>query len=128
MLWRMSSRICLKWFVLFSTRAKSQGFVNVISENYLLRDYMLDNALTFISDPKAIPTIVADYARTERNTVLKLLIRMAGEQVGEEEIAEALTVSGIDFESPVDALNELIRKHCSIDDISLRVYFREVTL
>lgn len=113
---------------LFSTRAKSQGFVNVISENYLLRDYMLDNALTFISDPKAIPTIVADYARTERNTVLKLLIRMAGEQVGEEEIAEALTVSGIDFESPVDALKELIRKHCSIDDISLRVYFREVTL
>ena len=39
---------------LFSTRAKSQGFINVISENYLLRDYMLGNALTFISDPKAI--------------------------------------------------------------------------
>ena len=63
---------------LFSTRAKQQGFINVISENYLLRDYMFENARTFIADPKAVPTIVADYARTERNTILKLLMRMTG--------------------------------------------------
>lgn len=113
---------------LFATRARQQGFINVISENYLLRDYMFQNAQTFISDPKAIPTIVADYARTERNTVLKLLMRMAGEQVPEEDIAEALMVSGISFESPVDTLKDLIRKHCSIDEINLRVYFKEVLL
>ena len=113
---------------LFSTRAKSQGFINVISENYLLRDYMLGNALTFISDPKAIPAIVADYARTERNTVLKLLMRMSGEQVSEEEIAETLMVNGISFESPVETLKELIRKHCSIDEINIRVYFKETLL
>ena len=113
---------------LFSTRAKSQGFINVISENYLLRDYMLGNAQTFISDPKAVPAIVADYARTERNTVLKLLIRMAGEQVSEEEIAETLMVSGIACESPAESLKALIRKHCSTDEISLQVNFREVLL
>ena len=113
---------------LFSTRAKQQGFINVISENYLLRDYMFQNAQTFISDPKAVPTIVADYARTERNTVLKLLMRMAGEQVPEEDIAEALMVSGISFESPVDTFKELIRKHCNIDEINFRVSFREVLL
>ncbi len=113
---------------LFATRAKQQGFINVISENYLLRDYMFQNAQTFISDPKAIPTIAADYARTERNTVLKLLMRMAGEQVPEEDIAEALMVSGIRFESPVDTLKELIRKHCSIDEINLSVHFKEVLL
>lgn len=113
---------------LFSTRAKQQGFINVISENYLLRDYMFENARTFIADPKAVPTIVADYARTERNTILKLLMRMTGEQVGEEEIADALMVSGISFESPIDTFKELIRKHCSIDEVNLRVYFREVLL
>lgn len=113
---------------LFATRAKSQGFINVISENYLLRDYMVDNALTFISDPKAIPAIVADYARTERNTVLKLLMRMESEQVSEDEIAEALMVSGISFESPEEALKELIRKHCNIDEIHIRIYFKEVPL
>lgn len=113
---------------LFSTRAKSQGFINVISENYLLRDYMLDNALTFISDPKAIPAIVADYARTERNTVLKLLMRMAGEQVSEEELAETLMVNGISFDSPIDTLKELICKHCNVEEINIRVYFRESLL
>ena len=113
---------------LFSTRAKQQGFINVISENYLLRDYMFENARTFIADPKAVPTIVADYARTERNTILKLLMRMTGEQVGEEEIADALMVSGISFESPIDTFKELIKKHCSIDEVNLRVYFKEVLL
>ena len=113
---------------LFSTRAKQQGFINVISENYLLRDYMFENARTFITDPKAVPTIVADYARTERNTILKLLMRMTGEQVGEEEIADALMVSGISFESPIDTFKELIKKHCSIDEVNLRVYFKEVLL
>lgn len=110
---------------LFATRAREQGFVNVISENYLLRDYMFENAQTFISDPKAIPTIVADYARTERNTVLKLLMRMAGDQISEEEIEEALMVSGISFDSAIDTLKELIYKHCNINEINIKVFFRE---
>ena len=71
---------------------------------------------------------MADYARTERNTVLKLLMRMSGEQVSEEEIAETLMVNGISFESPVETLKELIRKHCSIDEINIRVYFKETLL
>ncbi len=109
----------------FSTRAEQQGFVNVISENYLLRDYMLDNVLTFVSDPKAIPTIVADYARTERNTVLKLIMRMTENQVSEEEIVNALMISGIKFEDAFETLKELIRKHCTVNEINIRVYFRE---
>ena len=46
----------------------------------------------------------------------------------EEDIAEALMVSGISFESPVDTFKELIRKHCNIDEINFRVSFREVLL
>ncbi len=113
---------------LFSTRAKQQGFINVISENYLLRDYMLDNVQTFISDPKAIPTIVADYARTERNTILKLIMRMSEGQVGEDEVVQALTISGIKFEDPFVAMKALIRKHCFINEINIRVYFRETLM
>ena len=112
---------------LYATRAKQQGFINVISENYLLRDYMLENAKTFLADPKAIPTIVADYTRSERNTVLRLLMRMAGEPVSEEEIVETLMVSGIAFdaEEPLDTLKRLIHKHCNIEEINMRIYFRD---
>lgn len=113
---------------LFSTRAKQQGFVNIISGNYLLRDYMLGNPNTFLSDPKAIPTVVADYAKTERNTVLKLLMRMTAEQVPEEDIAKELTLCGIRFTSPGDTFKELIQKHCSIDEINFRVHFKEALL
>ena len=109
----------------FSTRAEQQGFINVISENYLLRDYMLDNVQTFISDPKAIPTLVADYARTERNTVLKLIMRMTENQVSEEEIINALMISGIKFDDAFETLKELIYKHCTVNEINIRVYFRE---
>lgn len=115
---------------LYATRAKQQGFINVISENYLLRDYMFENAQTFLTDPKAIPTIVADYTRSERNTVMKLLMRMSGEQVGEDEIAETLMVSGIAFdaEAPLETLKMLIYKHCDIEEINIRIYFRDELL
>lgn len=110
---------------LFSTRAQQQGFINVISENYLLRDYMLGNVRTFVADPKAIPTIVADYARTERNTVLKLIMRMTDEQISEDDLAQTLLISGIKFDDPFERIKELIHKHCTIDEINIRVYFRE---
>lgn len=112
---------------LYATRAKQQGFINVVSENYLLRDYMFANAKTFLTDPKAVPTIVADYTRSERNTVLKLLMRMAGEPVCEDDIAEAFMVSGIvyDEDTPADTLKELIYKHCNIDEINIWIHFRD---
>lgn len=109
----------------FSSRAKSQGFINVISENYLLRDYMLDNVDVFMADPKAIPTIVPDYARTERNMVLKLIMMMAYDSVSEERVAKELMLCGIQFEDPYVALKSLIVKHCNIEDASLSVRFRE---
>lgn len=79
----------------FSTRAKVQGFVNVISPNYMLRDYMADNAEIFAMDAKAIPTIVADYARTERNSILRLLMQMASRPVKEADIRTDLEYLGI---------------------------------
>ena len=80
----------------FSTRAKNQGFINIISPEYLLKDYMLDNDGIFTADPKAIPCIVADYAPTARNVVLRLCLRMSAGQVSEEEIRRELTLTDVD--------------------------------
>lgn len=110
---------------LFSSRAVSQGFINVISENYFLRDYMLDNVSVFLADPKAIPTIVPDFARTERNTVLKLIMAMAEKQVSEDTVAEEFMLGGIPYEDPYRKLTELIKKHCFVDNVSIEVFFRE---
>lgn len=79
----------------FSTRSESQGFVNIISQNYLLRDYMAKNASMFLTDAKAIPNIVADYSKTNRNVVLSAILRMSNHSVPEEELIEELSLIGI---------------------------------
>lgn len=79
----------------FSTRGKEQCFVNVISTEYMLKDYMTENADIFISDPKAIPYISADFARTQRNTILQLMLQLCYGRVNEKQIRTALYQAGI---------------------------------
>lgn len=86
----------------FSTRAMSQGFVNVISPNYLLRDYMAENEGLFNADPKAIPYFVADYAHTRRNVALRLSLRLCSGKVREDEMRRELML--------IDADTDDIRK------------------
>ena len=88
----------------FATRAEGQGFVNVITSDYLLKDYMADNEKIFTTDPKAIPYIVADYARTVRNVVLRLCLRMTIEPVREADVLQELLLIGIKTESPAEVL------------------------
>ncbi len=80
---------------IFSSRSLKEGFVNIISSHYLLRDYMINFIDLFLSDAKAIPTIVPDYARTERNVILKLLLMMTTFPLSEEFIRRELVLSGI---------------------------------
>ena len=49
----------------FSTRGKEKSFTNVLSSNYMLRGYMCCNEKLFLNDPRAVPQISADYARTK---------------------------------------------------------------
>lgn len=79
---------------LYATRARTQGFVNLISDDYLLRDYMVSNAEIFAADPKAIPSIVPDFARTERNSVLRLILTMAAFEVPATAVAKELEIIG----------------------------------
>ncbi len=80
----------------FSTRSKNQGFINVISPEYMLKDYMAENASVFETDPKAIPYITADYARTRRNVTFRILLMMSCIDVNEDAIAKEFTLMGID--------------------------------
>jgi hypothetical protein len=70
----------------FATRAKRSGFINLISDDYLLRDYMTGNREVFSVDPKAIPSIVPDYTRTERNVILRLLLMLESFGLTESEL------------------------------------------
>ena len=81
----------------FATRIGSRGFINVITSDYLLRDYMAANEGIFNADPKAIPYIVADHARTERNVVLRLCLRMSVEPVPDRELHRGADAAGSRF-------------------------------
>lgn len=76
----------------FATRAQKQGFINIISSEYMLKEYMAQNEAIFNADPKAIPYLIADYARTNRNVALRLCMRMSCSSVTEQEVYQELTL------------------------------------
>jgi len=88
----------------FATRATDQGFINVITSQYLLKDYMADNDSIFNADPKAIPYITADYARTNRNVVLRLCLRMSAGFVPQQEVRRELMLIDRDQGDPAECL------------------------
>ena len=79
----------------FATRSTEQGFINVVSSDYLLKDYMAANDAIFEADPKAIPYLAADYARTERNVILRLMLLMSISQVVEETVRKEFSLVGL---------------------------------
>ncbi len=85
----------------FATRATGQSFINIISPQYLLHDYMAENDGLFDTDPKAIPTIVADYAGTPRNVALRLFLRMSLGDITKHELSDELQLIGVSGENPV---------------------------
>lgn len=95
----------------FATIAEQQGFVNVISSEYMLREYMSDNTEIFTADPKAIPYITADYARTKRNAILSLCLLLCIDSVKEENLFRQLTILNLETKDPVA---EMWREICTI--------------
>ena len=82
---------------MFETRSTESGFVNLISEEYLLRDYMTGNRDLFAADPKVVPSLVPDTASTERNTVLQILLQLSVFGMRESELAAHLDALGYPF-------------------------------
>ena len=95
----------------FATIAEQQGFVNVISTEYMLRDYMATNTDMFTADAKAIPYITADYARTKRNAILTLCLLLCIDSVKEEILRRHMLLLNLDTK---DLTGELWREICVI--------------
>ncbi len=84
----------------FATIAEAQGFVNVISSEYMLREYMSSNTELFTADAKAIPYITADYARTKRNAILSLCLLLCIDSVQEVVLERQLLMLNLDTREP----------------------------
>lgn len=112
-------RMCL-------SRGSVQSFVNVISENYLLRDYMRYNRQLFATDAKAIPAISPSYARTERNMVLKLILMMADSPIDESVIEHEFALLDIRTDDLYSTMMELIAKYTDISDSLITVRNRQL--
>lgn len=95
----------------FATIAEQQGFVNVISSEYMLREYMSSNMEVFTADAKAIPYITADYARTKRNAILSLCLLLCIDSVKEEALRRQMVMLNIDTKDPVA---EIWKELCTI--------------
>ena len=100
----------------YLSKGKVQSFVNVMSENYLLRDYMRCNQQMFMSNPDAIPSIVADYAKTERNTLIKLILLMTFRPVTEKEILDEFHLVGIETDDAFGILSKMLKKYTYADE------------
>lgn len=104
----------------FASRIQKKGTVNILSESYMLRDYMISNSELFSNDPKAIPSIVPDYARTERNFVLRTIMLMSVKPLDEKELSRELALHGNDTFKPYERLITLIKRHTGLNDITIR--------
>lgn len=105
----------------YLTRGETQSFVNIISESYLLRDYMRYNRQLFMTDPKAIPAIAPHYAKTERNTVLRLILMMACAPVSEDYVIHELSILGYETNDPYRTLSDLIYHYTFVSDTIITV-------
>ena len=111
----------------FLSRGEAQSFVNVLSENYLLRDYMRYNSQMFLASPNAIPSIVPGYAKTERNTLVKLVLRMLYRPVQEEEVLEEFRIVGKEALDAHALLAEMLAKYTFADMsvLDIHIYQKE---
>lgn len=100
----------------YLTRGDEQAFVNVISESYLLRDYMRCNGQLFLRDPKAVPAITPGFVRTARNTTISLVYRMAYEAVSEDCISHELEILGCNTNDVYSQLCSMISTYTGIKE------------
>ena len=111
---------------MYLTRGTVQSFVNVISENYLLRDYMRYNRQLFMTDAKAIPTICPGYSKTERNMVIKLILMMAVSPIEEDVIRFEFGLLNIHSDDLYRTLMELIGRYMDISSSFITVRNRQL--
>ena len=100
----------------YIAQGREQSFVNVLSENYLLRDYMRYNRQLFLSDARAVPNLAPGYAKTQRNTVLRLILMMAAAPISESRLQHELDLMGSDADDLYKELCRLIQEYTFVDN------------
>lgn len=109
----------------YAAHGDGTSFVNILSENYLLRDYMRCNAEMMENDPKAIPALCPDFARTERNTVLRLLLMMTASPQEESLVKKELILCGHREKDVYRAFCGLLVQYTDLPEDIVRVIYRE---
>lgn len=109
----------------YLSRGEDQTFVNILSENYLLRDYMRYNSQLFLTNPASIPSLVPDYAKTLKNTVIKLILKMVVEPVSEVEIADELRLAGVETKDPFNHFVRLVRQYTLADQVEFKMHSQD---
>ena len=110
----------------YATRGIDDAFINVMSPNYLLREYMVDLADVLLIDPKAIPSLAPDFSKSARNLIFGIVMMMVDLPAGaigvpEEEIVARLKYAGVlDNRSVFETLQGLIVDHIAVDDEAVR--------
>ena len=99
----------------YSSHISEHGFINILSPNYLLRDYMQHNADMFLCDPKAIPSFAPEHANTRRNCFLSLVMRMIRGSLREDEILRELRLIGIEPQNPLTTLNVMAKDYFGVE-------------
>ncbi len=92
----------------YVSRASQEIFINILSENYLLRDYFCANLDVFWPNPNAIPSLVPDFAKTRRNLLFKLILMMRIQPLSHKQLIQELDLAGISTTNPKQELFTLL--------------------
>lgn len=92
----------------YISRASEEIFINILSENYLLRDYFCANLDVFWPNPNAIPSLVPDFAKTRRNLLFKLILMMRIHPLSHDQLIQELDLAGISTINPKQELFTLL--------------------
>lgn len=95
----------------YQSRGTKQSFVHIISENYMMRDYMCSNVDVFSNNPHAIPSLVSDYAKTERNILFLLLVMMSYRAVPETEVIDEFHLAGVEVDDAEAVLDDMLKRY-----------------
>lgn len=110
---------------IFASRIEDKGFLNILTENYMMRDYMCANGELFYNDPKAVPAIVPDYVRTERNFALRTIMMLAAAPQHETALHRELLIHGCEIKDVYLALRSMIEKYTDLSGDILQIEYKD---
>lgn len=95
----------------YTSRGTKEVFINVMAEDYLLRDYFCANPEMFLTNPNTIRSLVPDYVKSRRNLLLRLIMKMNFGALSEDELSKELRLGGLETNQPKELLFQLLERY-----------------